>query len=141
VLRTIQADENPPRAYEILQELRDISSMAMEYFDEKIVPGFKCQVLAPMKLGSPSYNLALESYSALNSRVVSHGSGFSLSLRYPDSPTSLSPSRYPHPLSAPDSPATEPVVRPRSLLSDFNRQCSLITHFTRIMKHVQACLS
>lgn len=94
-----------------------------------------------MKLGSPSYNLALESYSALNSRVVSHGSGFSLSLRYPDSPTSLSPSRYPHPLSAPDSPATEPVVRPRSLLSDFNRQCSLITHFTRIMKHVQACLS
>lgn len=44
MLRTIQADENPPRAYEILQELRDISSMAMEYFDEKIVPGFKCQV-------------------------------------------------------------------------------------------------
>ena len=30
VLRTIQSDENPPRAYEILQELRDISSMAME---------------------------------------------------------------------------------------------------------------
>ena len=95
-----------------------------------------------MKLGSPSYNLALESYSALNSRVVSHGSGFSLSLRYPDSPTSLSPSRYPLPLSAPDSPATEPVVRPRSLLSDFNRQCSLmITQFTRTMKHVLACVS
>ena len=30
VLRTIQSDENPPKPYEILQELRDISSMAME---------------------------------------------------------------------------------------------------------------
>jgi hypothetical protein len=39
VLRTLQGEEQPPRAYEILQELRDISSMAMEYFDEKIVPG------------------------------------------------------------------------------------------------------
>ena len=41
VLRTISKDENPPRAFEILQELRDISSMAMEYFDEKIVPILK----------------------------------------------------------------------------------------------------
>ena len=40
VLRIIGTDENPPRAYEILQELRDISSMAMEYFDDKIVPHF-----------------------------------------------------------------------------------------------------
>merc|ERR1712066_1118835 len=30
-----------PRSYEVLQELRDISSMAMEYFDEKIVPTLK----------------------------------------------------------------------------------------------------
>ena len=52
VLRTIQADENPPRAYEILQELRDISSMAMEYFDEKIVPCLKVQLpLSPLKFG------------------------------------------------------------------------------------------
>jgi len=29
---------NLPRAHELLQELRDISSMAMEHFDEKIVP-------------------------------------------------------------------------------------------------------
>lgn len=47
VLRTISKDENPPRAFEILQELRDISSMAMEYFEDKIVPNFK--ILSPMK--------------------------------------------------------------------------------------------
>ncbi len=31
----------PPRPHEILQELRDISSMAMEHFDEKVVPILK----------------------------------------------------------------------------------------------------
>jgi len=52
VLRSIQADGSPPRAYEILQELRDISSMAMEYFDEKIVPGLRQHLPeSPFKLG------------------------------------------------------------------------------------------
>ena len=42
VLRKISAtDAEIPRSYEVLQELRDISSMAMEYFDEKIVPTLK----------------------------------------------------------------------------------------------------
>ena len=55
VLRTIQTDENPPRAYEILQELRDIASTAMEYFDEKIVPCLPKQLVPvpPLKFGSP----------------------------------------------------------------------------------------
>ena len=58
VLRTIKQDENPPRAYEILQELRDISSMAMEYFDDKIVPTLKVQ-LSPLRFGaSTSFSLA-----------------------------------------------------------------------------------
>ncbi|KAH9375480.1 hypothetical protein HPB48_012925 [Haemaphysalis longicornis] len=38
----------PPRAHEILQELRDISSMAMEHFDERIAPGLKLHV-GPLK--------------------------------------------------------------------------------------------
>lgn len=38
VLRKIQTLANPPRAHELLQELRDISSMAIEHFDEKIAP-------------------------------------------------------------------------------------------------------
>lgn len=30
-----------PRTHDLLQELRDISSMAMEHFDEKIAPGLR----------------------------------------------------------------------------------------------------
>lgn len=41
VLRSLRDSETPPRAHEVLQELRDISSMAMEHFDEKIVPLLK----------------------------------------------------------------------------------------------------
>ncbi|XP_034935075.1 F-box only protein 28 [Chelonus insularis] len=41
VLRLIRDSKTPPRAHEILQELRDISSMAMEHFDEKILPALK----------------------------------------------------------------------------------------------------
>jgi len=118
VLRTIQADENPPRAYEILQELRDISSMAMEYFDEKIVPCLKVQLpLSPLKFGGTGqYNLGGQ-YSSEITRIVSHGSGFSLSLRYPDSPqTPPGPSRY---LEAPHSEPPRP--NPRSLLWDFSQ--------------------
>lgn len=44
VLRYLETTKNPPRAHEILQELRDISSMAMEYFDEQIVPGLKLKL-------------------------------------------------------------------------------------------------
>ena len=70
VLRTISKDENPPRAFEILQELRDISSMAMEHFDEKISPeliraassvsspGSSTSFCSPRKAGeSPSFFL------------------------------------------------------------------------------------
>lgn len=41
VLNVVEKPTSPPRANEILQELRDISSMAMEYFDEKILPVIK----------------------------------------------------------------------------------------------------
>ncbi|XP_071384587.1 F-box only protein 28 isoform X3 [Centroberyx affinis] len=41
VLRYVNSTRAPQRAHEVLQELRDISSMAMEYFDEKIVPILK----------------------------------------------------------------------------------------------------
>ncbi|XP_037705509.1 F-box only protein 28-like [Choloepus didactylus] len=41
VLRYVNSTRAPQRAHEVLQELRDISSMAMEYFDERIVPILK----------------------------------------------------------------------------------------------------
>ncbi|XP_066303336.1 F-box only protein 28-like isoform X1 [Branchiostoma lanceolatum] len=44
VLWFINATPAPPRAHELLQELRDISSMAMEYFDDKIAPTLKSKI-------------------------------------------------------------------------------------------------
>ncbi|NXO01158.1 FBX28 protein, partial [Rhinopomastus cyanomelas] len=44
VLRYVNSTRAPQRAHEVLQELRDISSMAMEYFDERIVPILKRKV-------------------------------------------------------------------------------------------------
>ncbi|CAG2208560.1 F-box only protein 28-like [Mytilus galloprovincialis] len=38
--------DQPPRAHEFLQELRDISSMAMEHFEEKIAPTLKTRLPA-----------------------------------------------------------------------------------------------
>uniref|UniRef100_A0A0A9WGF7 F-box only protein 28 n=1 Tax=Lygus hesperus TaxID=30085 RepID=A0A0A9WGF7_LYGHE len=52
VLRCVANNPNPPRAHEILQELRDISSMAMEHFDERILPVLKSSVRVPTYLKS-----------------------------------------------------------------------------------------
>ncbi|XP_059480130.1 F-box only protein 28 [Neocloeon triangulifer] len=48
VLRIVRESKTPPRPHEILQELRDISSMAMEHFDEKV-----CSTLKPKFLTTP----------------------------------------------------------------------------------------
>ncbi|KAJ8942711.1 hypothetical protein NQ318_017010 [Aromia moschata] len=44
VLALVESDQTPPRTHQILQELRDLSSMAMEHFDEHILPTVKEQV-------------------------------------------------------------------------------------------------
>ncbi|XP_069119056.1 F-box only protein 28-like [Argopecten irradians] len=46
ILATLQRTDQPPRAHEFLQELRDISSMAMEHFEEKISPALKARLPA-----------------------------------------------------------------------------------------------
>ena len=120
VLRTIAKDENPPRAFEILQELRDISSMAMEYFDDKIVPNFK--FLSPLKY-SPSFS-ALHmgmgsNYSMVLPVLHGHGSGMSYSLRYQDEdgpPSTPSTSK-----ALVDYPVSEPPKANRKLFTDFER--------------------
>jgi len=56
VLRAVRVEESPPRAFEVLQELRDISSMAMEHFDEKVAPGLKASSSSPP--GSSSLTIA-----------------------------------------------------------------------------------
>lgn len=47
VLRFIQSNKTLPRAHEILTELRDISSMAMEHFEEKIIRSLKPPLITP----------------------------------------------------------------------------------------------
>eukprot|EP00092_Neocalanus_flemingeri_P005613 GFUD01006045.1.p1 GENE.GFUD01006045.1~~GFUD01006045.1.p1 ORF type:complete len:327 (+),score=92.43 GFUD01006045.1:98-1078(+) len=72
VLKCIQEKENPPRGYEILQELRDISSMAMEYFDEKIVPTLNaCLPISPLQYGSTGFSLDLQ-YQPSTSTPTGH---------------------------------------------------------------------
>ncbi|XP_077438584.1 F-box only protein 28 [Vanacampus margaritifer] len=75
VLRYVNSTRAPQRAHEVLQELRDISSMAMEYFDEKIVPILKKKLpgadLSGRLIGSspvagPSSSLATMSLLAKN---------------------------------------------------------------------------
>jgi hypothetical protein len=46
VLRRIATEHNLPRSHEVLKELRDISSMAIEHFDEVIAPLFKNKDIA-----------------------------------------------------------------------------------------------
>ncbi|XP_059062739.1 F-box only protein 28 [Achroia grisella] len=41
VLYIVETMKTPPRAHEVLQELRDISSMAIEHFDDKVSPAFR----------------------------------------------------------------------------------------------------
>ncbi|XP_013134582.1 PREDICTED: F-box only protein 28 [Papilio polytes] len=41
ILEVVETNKSPPRAHEVLQELRDISSMAIEHFDDKISPEFR----------------------------------------------------------------------------------------------------
>ena len=57
VLRYVHSTRAPQRAHEVLQELRDISSIATEYFAEKIVPVLKRKVpgsdVSARLMGSP----------------------------------------------------------------------------------------
>lgn len=57
VLRLIRDSKTPPRTHEILQELRDISSMAMEHFDEKILPALKHSICTSAVSSGGSYDL------------------------------------------------------------------------------------
>lgn len=44
ILNIVEKGVALPRSHELLQELRDISSMAMEHFDENILPRAKTQM-------------------------------------------------------------------------------------------------
>lgn len=57
ILRLVGTTLRPLRAHEVLQELRDISSMAIDHFDEQIAPNLKksfCEI-SSQKMGSSLY--------------------------------------------------------------------------------------
>lgn len=69
----IRDSKTPPRAHEILQELRDISSMAMEHFDEKILPKLKHSICTSVVSHVGNYDLP--SASLMISHHTNSGSG------------------------------------------------------------------
>ena len=68
VLRRLKAEENP--SHEIIQELRELRDMAIEYFKEEIVPSMNTQL--PLPLDEPTWR-----YSSEIPREASYGSGVS----------------------------------------------------------------
>lgn len=54
ILSLVESTCTPPRTHEVLLELRDISSMAMEYFDEKIAPTLKLYNLSSYPIIMPT---------------------------------------------------------------------------------------
>ncbi|XP_002735191.1 F-box only protein 28-like [Saccoglossus kowalevskii] len=70
LINYIRKTPNPPRAHELLQELRDISSMAMEYFDEKIVPTLRRNMPHPSEYIITNPSMGISSGSAACSSGV-----------------------------------------------------------------------
>ncbi|CAL4111686.1 unnamed protein product, partial [Meganyctiphanes norvegica] len=84
VLKFISSNRTLPRSHELLTELRDISSMAMEHFEEKIV-----HLLKPnpsMTPTTPRFSLATSHFSSPLSSIASPSTSGTLS-----SPKIMSP--------------------------------------------------
>lgn len=84
VLRLIRDSKTPPRAHEILQELRDISSMAMEHFDEKILPKLRHSICTSVVSHVGAYDLPNASLM-----ISHHTSGGNVTLAHGFSPERL----------------------------------------------------
>jgi len=104
VLRIIKKGGRLDSSCEVLQEFRDITTMAMEYFEKKIVPSLQTKIpgLSPVRLNNGSYF----------SSIFTSGTGFSLrydTLKPPASPLCK--------LSSVSTPASEPNPRQRASTS------------------------
>uniref|UniRef100_A0A1I8GFW9 F-box domain-containing protein n=1 Tax=Macrostomum lignano TaxID=282301 RepID=A0A1I8GFW9_9PLAT len=84
ILRTVRATVEPPRAHELLHELRDLSSMAMEHFEEQIEPLVKIDAAAAAAAASqhslPVYAAVGSASAAQPACSHSHSSSSLLSL-------------------------------------------------------------
>ncbi|XP_037292772.1 F-box only protein 28 [Manduca sexta] len=70
VLTIVEKSTSPPRAHEVLQELRDISSMAIEHFDDKISPVFRKQLQEGAAQPVPRPSASVLAPLALRQEVV-----------------------------------------------------------------------
>lgn len=74
ILQLVDNTNRPLRAHEVLQELRDISSMAIDHFDEQIAPFLKrtyCD-LSSQKMGTSLYQSTHNCCRALQLRFNSY---------------------------------------------------------------------
>jgi len=100
VLRIIKKGGHLESSCEVLQEFRDITTMAMEYFEKKIAPGLQTKIpgLSPSRLSNGSYF----------SSIFTSGTGFSL--RY----DTLNPPGSPLCKLSVQQPSSEPAGRTRA---------------------------
>jgi len=124
VLREVIVHKNPPKSYELLQELRDISSMAMEHFEEHIVPTMKKHQLLgnAMRNNSPRFMRCLQAVEKTDAfgPVISSTSS-SCPLSPPVRPFEMMRS----PSGMPVSPKLDPVIQQnRMLINNQRRQIS-----------------
>lgn len=71
VLHIVENSTTPPRAHEVLQELRDISSMAIEHFDEKISPALRRKLQESNSGGVPVSSMPVRPAVIGNTAVLS----------------------------------------------------------------------
>jgi len=112
VLRFIQTNPQPPRIAELLQELRDISSMAMEFFEERIVPNLKTKMQTSNALICRSASLG--SYTSFGHRAM---------LSLPSSPT---------------GPSYSPTPSTSTASSPISNQEQISTMRTELRRHTQS---
>lgn len=70
VLRIVETSKTPPRAHEVLQELRDISSMAIEHFDDKISPAFRRKLQEGISQRAPRPTQAVLTPLAVSQELI-----------------------------------------------------------------------
>ncbi|XP_003744151.1 F-box only protein 28 [Galendromus occidentalis] len=78
IIKLVNTDQDPPRPHEVLQELRDISSMAMEHFDECIQPRLRAKITDRLSGGLSDPLLAAANLAIVeaNDTVMGYRPGF-----------------------------------------------------------------
>lgn len=66
MLTIVEKSETLPRTHEVLEELRDISSMAIEHFDDKVSPALRAKMQMACRVGIANNGFQSEDDLLLN---------------------------------------------------------------------------